>query len=101
MYRLRFSFIHDVPYKSLQAAIESTDKEVAINLLRNYLDEEWYAGHDDMGWYDSDKSKENIYSGYWCFESGAIVKIMELDDNGLKNNGYYPYDMAHYSSEES
>ncbi|MBC1649719.1 PoNi-like cognate immunity protein [Listeria booriae] len=88
-------FLHDVPYKSLQFVIES-DGEVATNLLKQYLSDEWYAGHDDMGWYDSDKSKEDIYSGYWSFESGAIAKIKGLDDTDLKTIEFYPYDLVHY-----
>ncbi|KXY58127.1 hypothetical protein AT278_02010 [Bacillus cereus] len=42
------------------------------------------------------KNKNDIYSGYWSFESGAIVKILKLDDSNLKDTSYYPYDMVHY-----
>ena len=31
--------------------------------------------------------------GYWSFESGALVKILGLDDSSLKEVQYYPYDM--------
>jgi hypothetical protein len=37
-----------------------------------------------------------IYCGYWSFESGAIARILQLDDSTLANTPYYPYDMAHY-----
>ncbi|EUJ32575.1 PoNi-like cognate immunity protein [Listeria cornellensis] len=88
-------FLHEVPYKFLQLVIESNGK-AAINLLKQYLSDEWYERHDDMGWYDSDKSKENIYSGYWSFESGAIAKMMGLDDSFIKDSPFYPYDLVHY-----
>ncbi|MBC2285553.1 PoNe immunity protein domain-containing protein [Listeria booriae] len=26
---------------------------MALDALKTYLDSKWYAGHDDMGWYDS------------------------------------------------
>jgi hypothetical protein len=56
----------------------------------------WYKGHSDTGWYNDHKSKWNIHFGYWSFESGALVKILGLDDNSLKNQQYYPYDMVHW-----
>lgn len=43
-----------------------------------------------------DKSKNDTYCGYWGFESGAIVKILDLDDSIIKNTSYYPYNMVHF-----
>jgi len=68
------------------------------NFLLNekYIVEQWYVGHSDCGWYNSHLSKQKIYSGYWCFEGGAIAKVLGLDDSRLKNQQYYPYDLVHY-----
>lgn len=90
------SFLHDRPYKKLYHVINASDKEEALAHLKDYLTNDWYQGHSDTGWYDTHKSTEDIYSGYWSFESGAIAKILELDDSTLKNHPYYPYDMVHY-----
>lgn len=90
------SFIHCRPYKKLFSVINSPTKEESLELLREYLVNEWYQGHNDTGWHDTHKSKEDIFSGYWSFESGAVVKILELDDSSLKDIPYYPYDMVHY-----
>ncbi len=49
-----------------------------------------------MGWYDIHKTKEKLYYGYWSFETGAIAKILNLDDSSLKDVSYYPYDLVHY-----
>lgn len=89
------SFLHDNPYKAFDQII-NTNKLAATERLKQYLEKEWYKGHNDIGWYESHKSKENIYSGYWSFESAAIVKIMELDDSSFKDNIYYPYDLVHW-----
>src|SRR5690625_4359019 len=90
-------FKFDVPYKSLYQVINAENKEKSVLLLKRYLEEEWYEGHDDAGWYDTHKQKDElIYSGYWSFESGAIAKIQGLDDSSLKDTPYYPYDMVHY-----
>lgn len=92
------SFKYDRPYKSLYNVIHAKDKNESIHLLKQYLEKEWYDGHDDMGWYDTHKREDElIYSGYWSFESGAIAKILELDDIILKDTPYYPYDMVHYT----
>lgn len=68
-------------------------EENKIELLKKYLSK-WYNG--DCGCYGAHKSKQNIYYGYWSFEAGAIVKILNLDDSSLKNAKYYPYDLVHY-----
>ncbi|MDR2570707.1 MAG: DUF1911 domain-containing protein, partial [Oscillospiraceae bacterium] len=40
--------------------------------------------------------KNSFYSGYWSYESGAVAKILRLDDTGWEDMKYYPYDMVHY-----
>ena len=92
------NFKFDTPYKSLEEVISlaKIDKQKSVERLKLYLDKEWYKGHSDTGWYDSHKSEHNIYSGYWCWEAGALVKILGLDDSSLKEQQYYPYDMVHW-----
>lgn len=63
-------------------------------LLKRYLEKEWY--NKDCDCYETHKSKQNIYYGYWSFEAGAIAKILNLDDSSLKDVAYYPYDLVHY-----
>ena len=86
------------PYKATQDIISlaQTDKTAAVERLKKYLQKEWYKGHSDLGWHDDHKSKWNIHTGYWSFESGALVKILGLDDTLLKDQPYYPYDMVHW-----
>ena len=86
------------PYKVLTELIDLSkkDKQKAVERLGKYLQKEWYKGHSDCGWYDAHKSKWNIHIGYWSFESGALVKILGLDDAILKGQLYYPYDMVHW-----
>lgn len=56
----------------------------------------WYKLHKDAAWYDSHKSKQDIYNGYWSFEAGAIAKILNIEDSSLKDEPYYPYDLVHF-----
>ncbi|MBU2946299.1 PoNe immunity protein domain-containing protein [Zobellia uliginosa] len=84
--------------KSLSLAIESSSEE-AIRLVHEYLDE-WYTLNKDMAWYDSHKRQWG-YSGYWCWEAGAVVKVMGLDDSSFKDHPHYPYDMVHWQDKVS
>ncbi|MBC2327235.1 PoNe immunity protein domain-containing protein [Listeria booriae] len=83
-------------FKTLREVVQLEDKKVAINRLKFYLENEWYEMYDDTGWYESHNHSEKIYSGYWSYESGAIAKVLQLDDEALKNVPYYPYDLVHY-----
>ncbi|MBR6433074.1 MAG: DUF1911 domain-containing protein, partial [Bacteroides sp.] len=79
------------PYAGLIEVIElaKTNKEKAVERLQNYLKKEWYKGHSDCGWYNDHKSKWGVHFGYWSFESGALVKILGLDDSSLQGLPYY------------
>lgn len=66
--------------------------------LKEYLEKYWYDSNEDAGWYDTHKHRDDIYSGYWSYDSGAVAKILGLDGSSLKNVPYYPYDMVHYKN---
>ncbi len=90
------AFYYSQPYGFLDSVIKAADKDQAVERLKEYLSKRWYEGHKDTGWYESHKNREETYNGYWSFESGAIAKILELDDHSLKDTPYYPYDLVHY-----
>jgi hypothetical protein len=92
---LGYDFLHPTPYKFLKNVIES-DEIVALNYLKEYLEKKWYSGNRDAGWYDIHLNNQKLYSGYWSYESGAIMKILEYDDVLLKDTQYYPFDMVHH-----
>ena len=69
-------------------------KPEAEREMKFYLDK-WYLLHKNYPWYNS-HTKESAYRGYWCWEAGAVTKIMGLDDISYKNSPYYPYDMVHW-----
>ena len=61
-------------------------------IVKQYLDS-WYELNKEAYWFDSHKSKNNTYFGYWSFESAAVVKLLGLDKNNFKENQYFPYDI--------
>ena len=82
-------------YKKIVKAINNEDKNTFLKYLRG-----WYKNHLRSAWYGTHESKTPyVYYGYWCFEAGAIVKRLQLDDSDLKNEQYYPYDLVHYIDE--
>ncbi|MCD7742147.1 MAG: DUF1911 domain-containing protein [Ruminococcus sp.] len=93
------NFKWSTTYETLKDVAESENKENAIALLKSYLESQWYNIHKECAWYDSHKSTKTTYYGYWSFESGAIVKVLGLDDSSLKNQLYYPYDLVHRDGE--
>lgn len=84
-------------YKVLLDSAYSTEPEK--NLIK-YLSKNWYREHRDAYWYNSARSEYDIYCGYWAMEVAAIVKILDIPDEKLKNCNYYPYDMVHFSEKE-
>ena len=87
-----------VPYRAILEVsdLAKTNKTQATKRLEKYLKREWYRGHSDCAWHD-DHKYGLIHDGYWCFESGALVKVLGLDDSSLKGLPYYPYDMVHWN----
>ena len=82
-------------YETLKNVAECEDKTQATILLQDYLNNEWYGIHRECAWYDTHKSSKTVYYGYWSFESGALAKILSLNDSSLKGQAYYPYDLVH------
>lgn len=58
-----------------------TDKAEAANLLETYMKK---------------VNKKKRINDEWRYETGAVAKILGLDDSKLKKNKNYPYDLVHY-----
>lgn len=73
-------------YGSLGGLERSENNE---KIMIDYL-KVWYNNHKSASWYDSDKSKNDTYVGYWSFESAAIVKILNVDETDIRISDFYP-----------
>jgi hypothetical protein len=82
------------PYEKLYE-ITQLSIDDATNKIKTYL-EGWYGMHKKEPWYDT-HLRDSGYSGYWAWETAAVVKKMKLNDNNFKDNPYYPYDMLHWN----
>ncbi|WP_424407955.1 PoNe immunity protein domain-containing protein [Pasteurella sp. PK-2025] len=87
------------PYSLLKEVIELSkiDKAKAVKKLKSYLQKNWFPAlkRQDLI-QETHKPPHGTHCGYWSFESGALVKILGLDDSILKDQQYYPYDLVHY-----
>lgn len=79
-------------FSSLKKAVHD---ENPAGMLKMYLSKVWYS--ENCGCYEAHKSTQNIYYGYWSFEAGAIAKMLLLNDEELKEQQYYPYDLVHFN----
>ncbi|MDR3304520.1 MAG: DUF1911 domain-containing protein [Clostridiales Family XIII bacterium] len=43
--------------------------------------------------YDTHKSKEDIYVGYWAFECAAVAKIFGFEKDRIQDLPYLPIDL--------
>ena len=86
-------------YEPLKEIIDSFDdlsNDTISRKILSYLNDFWYSSNSEEAWYDSHKSKDNLYYGYWCYEIGAVVKALGIEEKKKKNQVYYPYDLVHY-----
>lgn len=67
-----------------------------ISGIRDYLQNNWYQKHNYSYWFDTHKSKEKLYFGYWAFEIAALLKVLRIDATSLKGIKYFPYDLYSY-----
>jgi hypothetical protein len=90
--RVNKQFFWKKPYQAFEEIelLSKSNKTDAVIRLKKYLQKQWLPSNNSQ-------SRGKIYhSGYWSFESGAIVKIFDLDDTLLKDFDYYPYDMVNW-----
>lgn len=93
---IKDSFNWKRPYQKLQGILEQKEN-ADVFLLKEYLEKHWYKGHSDMSWYDGHNKAINVYTGYWAFETVALVKMFNLDDSTLKGLKYYPSELLNKS----
>jgi len=72
--------------------LNTMNRETATECLKDYLDI-YYEANREAPWYETHKRVWG-YSGYWCWEAGALGKCLDLDHEVLRGSPFYPYDLA-------
>jgi len=75
--------------------LSETSKEDAVSSLVNYLHNKWFSLQTDSVIDNQSHLRKDQYRGYWSIESAALVKMLGLNDDILKDCKYYPYDLLH------
>lgn len=88
------------PYDTLLQVFHEEDEKPSLVLLQKYL-KQWYpAMRNHPRWYDEhlniNEEGYAAYYGYWAFEAGATVFILDLDDSQIEHL-VYPKDLVDYA----
>ncbi|NRR28609.1 DUF1911 domain-containing protein [Oxalobacteraceae bacterium] len=88
------------PYSTLLQAFYAADEWAALEAVKVYL-KQWYpAMKDHPRWYDGHlrihKDGHAPYYGYWAFEAGATVYLLDLNDSTIEHL-VYPKDLVDYA----
>ena len=86
------------PYRALFHALTEITPEAQIHELHKFL-KRWYKDLAGCAWHNTHKPDENGdqngYFGYWSFEAGAAVILLNIeDDSSLHKYIYYPKDLV-------
>ena len=80
---LLFSEIYGVFYQYIRGNVDK-------GKFLKYMEEEWYDSCKNFSWYDSHKSAENVYVGYWSWLAGAVLKMNTII---VTDRRYIPCDL--------
>lgn len=50
----------------------------------DFIENTWYSTCSDLYWYNNLKSKQNTYTGYWCWIGAAVLKMKKIKTCELK-----------------
>lgn len=88
------------PFDILLQVFYEDNEKATLNLLHKYL-KQWYSAmKDHPRWYNEHlKVNEEGYAGYygyWSFEAGAAVFLLDIDDSQI-DHLVYPKDLVDYA----
>lgn len=76
-------------YAGMDSVLDTKSKEEQEKALLKYLDG-WYERNRESAWYGTADSTNDVYYGYWSFESAAVATALKLDLAVLAQNQYFP-----------
>lgn len=76
-------------YSDMEDVLTAQGKLEKEKKLMRYLSG-WYNRNKGSAWYGTLNSTNDVYYGYWSFESAAMAAIYGLDREYLAQNEYFP-----------
>lgn len=92
--------VYAAPYRRLLEVFHAPEEDRA-KLVNSFL-KVWYQQNKKTDWWGEAERIQLgsvLYSGYWCFEAAAVVKLLGIDDSLFRDNEYYPADLVHINQE--
>lgn len=80
-------------YKEFVDVFYNASLELSSQKLLQFTSNHWYGLNTEAWWYDSHKSPNNTYVGYWCWLAAAIIKIKGMDVKYFSGCNYIPIDL--------
>lgn len=83
------------PYANLLKALEA-EPDKRAGLISRFV-KVWYDQSRKQPWWSSHTRVPHMYSGYWCVEAAAVCVLQGVDDAAVRDNEFYPTDLADYA----
>lgn len=86
---------HDKPYRDLVNSLYRDESGESIEDLKKYCNN-WFPSLKKAPWHNSHlrmTETDGDYFGYWAFEAGAVIYLLELDDSTI-DHMVYPSDLV-------
>jgi hypothetical protein len=91
--RLSQDLLFPATYATLKSSALHSDKELAKQLIKQYLEKEFYPRHKACYWHDLHKSTHNVCFGYWSLEAAAVVSYAKIPSASFADHQYFPSDL--------
>lgn len=77
-------------YEEYRSFYDYISDEINLADFQVFMNNEWYSTCKDLYWFDNLKSKQAIYTGYWCWLGAALLKMKKAKKIEIK---YIPKDL--------
>lgn len=72
--------------------LDFLNKKVSTDEFIEYMDNDWYASCKECYFYDSHKTDNETYTGYWSWLAAAILKMMAINNAACR---FIPSDLIY------
>jgi len=79
-------------YEEFKSILISPQNQ-ATDKLKMWVNKTWFKLMETTSWHGEHNHKNNVYFGYWCFESAAFIKLLGLQKEEFKECKFFPYDL--------
>ena len=79
-----------IKYENYEFFFDYLAGNVNYSDFTTFIENKWYSTCSDLYWFNNLKSKQDIYTGYWCWLGAAVLKMKKVKSSMIK---YIPNDL--------